>query len=393
MARILMAGVPAYGLATPSLPFARALVDAGHEVHYIMGEAFRRRVEASGATLVPFGPPEAITHPRQLALQGRRLFHALQASIRRLAPGYDAVVAAGLNPEIPALERDLDCPVIFLSPVFFQNDRVISHLAGISTSIPSPARRALASPAARRVLAAVVGPVVLGSRPRDILDMLRPLSSTLNISPATRYYQPHAEDFDDLPCYFAGPTATASMPDDAFPLDRLRAHGGPVVYATLGTVFNRNTGYFRAIIEAFAGSDALVVVTTGRTESLPELGDLPDNVIARSFVPQADVLREADLCFTHGGFGSTTDTVLAGVPAVFTPMGADQFFNAHRMQELDAGRVLPSAQVTPESVRRVADSLLSGGAPAGLAPLRASFEEAPGPAGAVAEIEKVLAGS
>lgn len=392
MARILMAGVPAYGLATPSLPFAAALVGAGHKVDYIMGEAFRARVEATGATLVPFGPQEAITHPRQLGLQGRRLFHALKASIRRLAPAYDAVLAAGLHPELATLRRDLDRPVMFLSPVFFQNDRVLAHLAEISTSLPAPVRHALASPAARRRIAAVVGPLVLDAHPRDILDMLRPASSTLNISPATRHYQPFPEDFDDLPCFFAGPTATATMPDHAFPLDRLRAHDGPVVYVTLGTVFNRNLGYFRAIIEAFAGTDTLLVVTTGRPESLPRLGDLPGNVIARAFVPQADVLAEADLCFTHGGFGSTTDTVLAGVPAVFTPMGADQFFNAHRMQELDAGRVLPSARVTPDAVRRVADELLTGGRPDGLAPLKASFEAAPGPVGAVREIERVLGG-
>ena len=101
MGRILMAGVPAYGLATPSLPFAAALVGAGHEVDYIMGEAFRARVEATGATLVPFGPQEAITHPRQLGLQGRRLFHALKASIRRLAPAYDAVLARGCIPSSP----------------------------------------------------------------------------------------------------------------------------------------------------------------------------------------------------------------------------------------------------------------------------------------------------
>ena len=199
------------------------------------------------------------------------------------------------------------------------------------------------------------------------------------------------EDFDALPCYFAGPTTTASAPDPTFPLDRLRAHDGPVVYATLGTVFNRDLDYFRAIITAFADNDALVVVTTGRAESLPQLGELPGNVIARSFVPQTDVLREADLCFTHGGFGSTTDTVLAGVPAVFTPMGADQFFNAHRMEELGAGRVLGKADVTPSGVRRVADALLSGARPAGLATLKESFEQAPGPAGAVREIERVLA--
>src|SRR5690606_19165129 len=113
---------------------------------------------------------------------------------------------------------------------------------------------------------------------------------------------------------FAGPTTTASLPDDSFPMDRLRDHDGPVVYATLGTVFNRRLEYFRAIIEAFRDSDAMIVVTTGRVEGVSQLGTVPSNVLVRSFVPQTDVLSEADLCFTHGGFGSTTDTVLAGVP-------------------------------------------------------------------------------
>ena len=60
----------------------------------------------------------------------------------------------------------------------------------------SPARRLMASPTARRRLTAVLGPLVFGSRPPDILNLLRPMSSTLNISPATRHYQPFAEDFE-----------------------------------------------------------------------------------------------------------------------------------------------------------------------------------------------------
>ncbi len=391
MARILMAGVPAYGLVVPSLPFTRALVDAGHAVDYLMGEAFRGRVEAAGAEFVPFGPAWSLSSPAQLVPpNGRRLFRALSASIRNLAAGYDAVVVAGFSPDLPTLEQTLDCPVILLSPMFFQNERVIAHLSGICTSLPAPARYALRTPALRRRAARVIGPVVLGTRMDDMLDLMRPRSTTLNITPATRYYQPFSGDFDDEPCFFAGPTSTASMPDESFPLDRLREHPGPVVYATLGTVFNRDLGYFRAVIDAFRDSDALVVVTTGRKESLDGLGELPANVIASSFVPQSDVLAEADLCFTHGGFGSTTDTILAGVPAVLTPMGADQFFNAHRVLELDAARVMPKREVTPETIRRHADAVLSDGAPAGLPSLRASFESAPGPAGAVRELERAL---
>lgn len=103
------------------------------------------------------------------------------------------------------------------------------------------------------------------------------------------------------------------------------------------------------------------------------------------------MLREADLCFTDGGFGSAADTVLAGVPAVFSPMGADQFFNAYRLPELGAGRVLPRREVTPESIRRIADEVLAAGPAPGLTRLRRSFSDAPGPGGAARAIEALLA--
>lgn len=48
MARILMAGLPAFGLANPSLPLAAALVRAGHSVDFLQGESFRQRVERTG---------------------------------------------------------------------------------------------------------------------------------------------------------------------------------------------------------------------------------------------------------------------------------------------------------------------------------------------------------
>lgn len=390
MARILMAGLPAYGLANPTLPFAKAFVDAGHTVDFLMGSAFRERVERTGSRLIPFGGPDAITRPRQLLAQGRRWFDAMDASIRKLAPGYDVVVATGINARVPELERDLACPVIFLSVVFFQNDRVMRHMADIAYTLPTPMRRVMSTRTLRRLLVRPARRLLFGGSADDLVDLLRPRSSTLNITPASRLYQPFAEDFDTPTNVFAGPTPTQATTDDTFPLDRLREHDGPVLYATLGTVFNTNLGYFRAIAEAFDGSDSLVVITTGREASVADLGPMPSNVILRGFVPQTEVLRHASICFTHGGFGSATDTVLSGVPAVVTPMGADQFFNAHRLEELGAGRVLPASQVTPNTIRRIADEVLSTGPTPALADLRRSFDEAPGPAGAVRAVEARL---
>ena len=86
MARILMATMPAHGLANPAMPFARALVAAGHDVDFLTGEAFRGQVNRTGSRLVTFDPPEPITGPRQFLRQGRRLFAAMNESIKRLGP-------------------------------------------------------------------------------------------------------------------------------------------------------------------------------------------------------------------------------------------------------------------------------------------------------------------
>ncbi len=392
MARILVASVPAYGLANPSLPIVQALVAAGHQVDYLTGESFRERVERCGATLLPFaaylnGP---LVDPRQLVRHGRRLFGDLTASMSRLGRSYDVVIGAGMQPGLRAVERDVPRPVVQCSPVFLQNDRTMRHFARIATGLPAPGRRLMGTPVLRRRLLAAAGRAVFGQPVRDVEDVLGPLSTRLTIVTTSRHHQPFDEDFDER-CVVVGPTPTLPGTDDGFPIDRLREHPGPVVYATLGTVFNRWTPFFRNVIDAFAGSDALVVVTTGGAEGLARLGPVPDHVIAQAFVPQTAVLREADVCFTHGGFGSATDCVSLGVPPVLTPMGADQFFNAYRLQELGAGQVLTRREHSPARVRAAAErALADASAREPLARLRDSFADAGGPARAVAAIEALL---
>ena len=137
-----------------------------------------------------------------------------------------------------------------------------------------------------------------------------------------------------------------------------------------------------------AGISAMVFFSGMPSEAA---GPVADNVILRPFVPQADVLAEADLCFTHGGFGTATDAVASGARPVLTPRGADQFFNAYRLQELRAGRVLPTKEFTVGNVRRIADEVLADPAlDAGLARLRASFAESGGPQAGVRAIEGLL---
>jgi MGT family glycosyltransferase len=395
MARILITGIPTYGLANPTFGLTTALVEAGHDVDYLMPQAFRAGVERCGATLLPYasylkGKP--VTQPVQ-GLAARVLFDELTREVLGRGNDYDLVIASGLQPQFNRIERGLDRPVVRFSPIFWQNDRTLAELMAQAKALPHLVRWGLATPWLRQAASQVGGRALLGNGGRDIVDLLSPQSSVLNLTVSSRYYQPRADDFDET-CVYLGPTPTAAVPDPAFPMDRLRDHPGPIIYVTLGTVYNGWIGYFRKVAEAFANTDALVVIAAGDAANAARIGPVAPNVLVYPFVPQSEVLSLASLCIAHGGFGSITDAVLNQVPLVVTPLGGDQFFNAYRLLALDAATVMAPLEVSVQRIRHLANGILDGSArPGGLAQLAESFRTAPGPQLGVQRIEELLASS
>ena len=394
MARILMTGIPTYGLANPTFGLVKALVAAEHQVDSLMPTGFRAGVERAGARLLPYadylhGRP--VTHPIQ-GLAARVLFDEVSNETLRRGTDYDLVIASGLQPQFARIAQGLKPPVVRFSPIFWQNDRTLAELMAHADALPHLVRHGLATPGLRRAASQVIGRALLGNGGRDVaVDLLGPQSATLNLTVATRFYQPRADDFDDT-CVYLGPTPTSSAPDPSFPIDKVREHPGPVIYVTLGTVYNGWLGYFRRVAEAFADTDSLVIITTGRADTVARIGPVADNIWVYPFVPQAEVLAEADLYLGHAGFGSITDAALLGVPMVVTPLGGDQFFNAARLLALDAAKVMPALQVSVKRIRQLTRPLLDGsGRPGGLSDLAESFRSAPGPKLGVQRIEQLLA--
>lgn len=393
MARILFSGIPTYGQANPTFGLTAALAAAGHSVDYLMPEAFRTEVEQCGATILPYadylhGKP--VDQPLQ-ALGARFFFDDLTKQVVSRGNDYDVVVATGVQPQFADIERRLSVPVVRFSPMFWQNERTVAELAAQARALPPMVRHGLGSHWLRRGASQIVGRALFGNHGHDIIDVLGPQSSTLNLTVSSRYLQPRADDFDDT-CVYLGPVARPRASADAdFPIERLRQHPGPVIYASLGTIYNGWTGYYRKIARAFANTEALVVLSLARPNSTHDLGPVADNILVYPYVPQTEVLAEADLCFTHGGFGTITEAAAAAVPMVVTPMGGDQFFNAYRLQELDAARVIPAWQLSTGRVAETANLILAGsGTLPGVAPLAESLHEAGGAALGVAQIEALL---
>jgi MGT family glycosyltransferase len=299
-------------------------------------------------------------------------------------------MVGGMDPVVPHLERELDVPVVYLSAVFLQNARTLTHMLRICRDLPAAAGFLMRHRTLTRSLSPMLSQTLMGTRVADLLDMFGPQSSTLNIVFTSRDFQPFPDDFDDT-CLFVGPTPTRSLPDPTFPMDRLRDHDGTVVYATLGTVYNTWTHFFRAVIDAFEGSDTLVVIAAGHTDRVREIGTVPSNVILRPFVPQADVLSNADLIIAHGGMGTVSDAIAYQVPSILTPLAADQFFNAYRLEEFGAGRVISKGHFDSDAVREAATSVLTDDAGrAAVNQLRDSFRSAGGSKAAVSAIDAIL---
>jgi MGT family glycosyltransferase len=127
------------------------------------------------------------------------------------------------------------------------------------------------------------------------------------------------------------------------------------VYLTLGTIAY-NGDVMRAAIDGLSRLPVDILVALGPGDPTA-LGEVPDNVRVAGFVPQAEVLRRADLVVHHGGTGTVLGALSAGLPQLVLPQGADQFSNAEALDTADAGRALTGERVTADSIAETAGTL------------------------------------
>jgi MGT family glycosyltransferase len=125
----------------------------------------------------------------------------------------------------------------------------------------------------------------------------------------------------------------------------------PVVYVTMGSTGDRRL--FETAVEAFAGREHQVLMTTGGTS----LGrhDLPPNVFVAEYAPGSALMARADVCVNHGGNGTIYQALGAGVPVVGVPTHADQQVQLQLCERAGVGRTVREVDLTPASLRAAVD--------------------------------------
>ncbi|GAA2374928.1 oleandomycin glycosyltransferase [Catellatospora methionotrophica] len=389
MSAVAFLNIGMHGHINPTLPVVAELVRRGHAVTYHTTPAFAEEVAAAGARVflysgdeVPMsGPPSPVTLMEQLARTAVQVLPGVLTDLRAMPP--DLIVHDSACLWGPVAARELGVPAVSSFTTFAFGRQVPSPtraswgLLAAAGAMPSSARGYLrARRELRRRYDTSDVPLI------DLADIRQPL----NLVYTSPVFHPGANGFDKS-YRFVGPSIGARPADPMFPIDSLR---DPVLYVSMGTVFDAGPQVLRTVAEALAPLGGTVVVATGHTDPAA-LGPLPPTVLARGSVPQLEVLSRAALFVTHGGVNSVNESLHAGVPMLAVPQGADQLLVADRIAELGAGLVIRTEDVTVDAVRALARRLL--GEPRfrdAVHGLRDAQQHASGAPRAVDELERYL---
>ncbi|MDX5576299.1 macrolide-inactivating glycosyltransferase [Streptomyces sp. ID01-9D] len=351
-AHIAMFSIAAHGHVNPSLDVIRELVDRGHRVSYAIPASFAEKVAATGAepviwtsTLPTDEDPEA---------WGTELIDNIEPFLN------DAIQA------LPQLAEAFagDEPGLVLHDITSYPARVLAHRWGVPAVSLWPNlvpwegyEKEVGEPMTAELKQTERGKAYyarfadwltengLGHVSSDDF-VARPRRGLVLIPEAL---QPNADRVNREMYTFVG----ACQGDRADQGEWVRPAGAEkVLLVSLGSSFTKQPAFYRACVEAFRDLPGWhVVLQIGAHVDPAELGDVPDRVEVRSWVPQLAVLKQADAFITHAGAGGSQEGLVTGTPMVAVPQAVDQFGNADMLQSLGVARHLPMEEADAASLR------------------------------------------
>ncbi|MFI6043925.1 macrolide family glycosyltransferase [Nocardia sp. NPDC051321] len=351
---IAMVGIPIVSHVLPSLALIRELVARGHRVTHANDPVVGDLIATVGAELVPCTSilPVAENNWPEDPVETMNLFldNAIQ-SLPQLRAAYDHDPADLYLYDVGAyagraLAEAQSRPIVQLSPTFVawkgydqEVAAQIRQLPGAAAYQEKFAQWLIESNAATREVDAFSG------MPDRALALI------------PKAMQPHADQTDSGTVTFVGPCFDTRKAEDGW---KRPAEAENVLLISLGSAYTRQLEFYRQCLCAFGDLPGWhVVLQIGKYTDPTELGDIPANVEVHSWVPQRAILEQADAFVTHAGMGGCGEGLLAGVPMIAVPQGAEQFMNADRLVELGVARRIDTQDATAQNLREALRDLIA----------------------------------
>eukprot|EP00490_Sorites_sp_Unknown_P009257 CAMPEP_0114664414 /NCGR_PEP_ID=MMETSP0191-20121206/28783_1 /TAXON_ID=126664 /ORGANISM="Sorites sp." /LENGTH=460 /DNA_ID=CAMNT_0001906531 /DNA_START=74 /DNA_END=1456 /DNA_ORIENTATION=+ len=384
----------ASGHLNPSLPVARALVDGGHEVHYLCREQMREAIEGTGAEF----HDEVKQMPEMYEGRSPDMFGALNDVTREHGLEDEPLMVAMMKTKeimgemmLPGLLRwlkDVRAQVVVCCPLMNRDACLACEILGI----PCVGIMTTAGPGSM-ALACKDFMAKMGLTVEECLEHRKnyqPLHDCFEhlVTTAEFLADPIPKDLAEIyeaagtKFIFVGPLLdkagakraaghkfSGKAESHSDPVEKLReakALGRKVIYCSMGTVItgdspevgwanrmkveNEEKGFtgkelcqaaWRGAFEALGSDEAdapLLLISLGpQADALDHL-QLPKNAFCLPVMPQVDLLKAGvDLFLTHGGQNSFMESLSVGTPVVVCPGFADQPVNAQKAVDLGVG--------------------------------------------------------
>jgi UDP:flavonoid glycosyltransferase YjiC (YdhE family) len=326
--RISATVLPGLGHLNPMVPLLRTLAERGHDLEVIVPPAFTPYVERVGLRATGLGPSWTEmhiedVHPGWHELDGRAQFRVWTEFAARFAPH--------LAKYIEATRPDVIVHDHFEFAAWLVGERFdipwVPYAMTVRALDPGLIALCEATDAVDAMREAAGLPPDHGEGRGGswlYLDALAPSLTAELLPPGpTVHHVRHVADDNaggvaDLP---------AVMTE--------RRQGRPLIYVTLGTIFNRSEAVMARLIEGAGETDADVLVTVGENGRVPD--STPSNVTVERYVPQASLYPHLAAVVCHGGFGTVFGSIAHGLPVGCAPIAADQSVNAALIAQSGAG--------------------------------------------------------
>lgn len=339
--RVLFVNLPYSGHIYPTLGLVQELIERGHQVAYVLTPEWEQKIAGHGAEFIGYD-----NHPK-LSVQMRRAYHAALSAV----PHYDLILYEQFFFLGKPLAEKFNKPVVRIFTSLAANDKLM-YIYVRSGGLFGLFRWKWVCKSWTKEVAQGI-PLKTDSWLEEITHN----PPELNLVYTVRDYQMYADEFSDTQYKFLGPSIYERPNEGAdLPLDSLKK---PIIYISLGTIFNKSKAFYKKCFSAFGNEAATVIMPVGDKTDPSRMGAIPDNFIVKTFVPQIEVLKKADVFITHGGVNSINEALYFGVPMVVIPAHTDQPANAGRVEELKLGRRLSRRHLTHVNVKKTTMLVMS----------------------------------
>jgi UDP:flavonoid glycosyltransferase YjiC (YdhE family) len=374
--RVLIAASGSYGDIFPFLALGRDLKRRGHDVRFFSSSYFISLAERSGLPATGIGPPEAYEaairdpdafHPKKgMRLLARANLEYVPETYRRMEeqilPGDTIGIASTLAFGARLLQESSAVPTaaVHLAPSVFRSAAAPARFGptGVLEKLPAFVNRALFYGVDRFMVDPLFCPelnrfrATLGLPPVKRLfgDWMNQANVVIGMFPS--WFAEKAPDWRGNIHLTGFPLEDGSKSGEAMSreaADCLEGAKLPIVF-TAGSAATTEKKFFEESAEAcrIAGIDGIFL--TRYPEQVPR--DLPASVHRFDYLPFSLVLPRIRALVHHGGIGTSSQALAAGVPQLVRPLAYDQFDNAHRLEILGVARVLHGSDYRAPLVAR-----------------------------------------